>query len=91
MTIDNVMRKYHMSIDDVLNLRAIYDGTVTIAADEHLGDVNRMERPDTPWSKPTRCHVRFKSLADPDYNRAITLFLFLSKAELRTILSVSRR
>ncbi len=89
MTIDNVMRKYHMSIDDVLNVRAMYGGTIIIADDEHLADVKRMERPDTPWPKPTRCHVRFKSLADPDYNRAMTLFLILSNEELQTILSES--
>ena len=86
MTIDNVMRKYSMSTDDVLNVRAFYGGTITIADDEHLADVNRMERPDTPWHKSTRCHVRFKSLADPDYNRAMTLFLCLSNEELSTIL-----
>ena len=45
MKIDNVMRKYSMSIDDVLNVRAIYGGTVTIASDEHLARANRMERP----------------------------------------------
>ena len=32
MTIDNVMSKYSMSIDDVLNVWALYGGTVTIAA-----------------------------------------------------------
>ena len=32
MTIDNVMRKYSMSIDDVLNVRAMHGGTVAIAA-----------------------------------------------------------
>ena len=32
-----------MSIDDVLNVRSIYGGAVTIAPDEHLGDVHRME------------------------------------------------
>ena len=31
MTIDNVMRKYNMNIDDVLNDRAMYGGTVAIA------------------------------------------------------------
>ena len=86
MKIDNVMRKYSMSIDDVLNVRAIYDGTVTIAPDEHLGDAYRMERPDTPRPKSTRCHVHFKLIDDEAYNRAITLFLFLSKEELRTVL-----
>ena len=86
MAIDDIMRKYHMSIDDVLNVRAIYGGTVTIAPDEHLGDVHRMERPDTPWPKPTRCNVHFKSINDEDYNRAMTLFLFLSTEELEAIL-----
>ena len=36
MDIDNIMRKYCMSIDDVLNVRAIYGGTVSIAPDRHL-------------------------------------------------------
>lgn len=91
MIIDNIMRKYHMSIDDVLNFRAMPGGTVTIASDEHLAEAYRMEHPDTPWPKPTRCHVRFKSLVAPDYNRAMTLFLILSNEELGTILSVSRK
>ena len=30
MTIDTVRRKYSMSIDDVLNVRALYSSTVTI-------------------------------------------------------------
>ena len=86
MTIDDVIQKYSMNIDDVLNVRAIYNGTITIAPDEHLGDVHRMEPPDAPWPKPTRCNVHFKSVDDEDYNRAMTLFLFLSTEELRTIL-----
>ena len=45
MTIDNVMRKYSMSIDDVLNVRAFYGGTITIADDEHLA---RCESHGTP-------------------------------------------
>ena len=36
MTIDDVMRKYRMSVDEVLNAPAIYDGTVAIAPDVHL-------------------------------------------------------
>ena len=91
MTIDNIMRKYHRSIDDVSYVRAMHDGTATIASDEHLAEAYHMERSDTLWPKPTRCHVRFKSLADPDYNRAMMLFLILSNEELGTILSVSRR
>jgi len=31
MTNDNVMKKYGMSIDEVLNVRAMHGGTVTIA------------------------------------------------------------
>lgn len=69
----------------------MHGGTVTIASNEHLAETYRMKRPDTPWPKPTRCHVRFKSLADPDYNRAMTLFLILSNEELGTILSLSRK
>ena len=43
MTINDVMKKCCMNVDDVLNVQAIYGGTVTIAPDEHLGDVHRME------------------------------------------------
>ncbi len=32
MVIDIIMQKYSMSIDDVLNVQAVYGGTVTIAA-----------------------------------------------------------
>ena len=86
MSFNDVMRKYRMSVDDVLNVRAIYGGTVTSAPDEHLGDLHRMERPDTPWPKPTRCNVHFKSVDDSDYNRAIGLFLVLTAEELKAIL-----
>ena len=70
----------------MLNVQAIYGGTVTIAPDEHLADAPRMERPDTPWPKPTRCNVHFKSVDDNDYNRVMTLFLVLTADELRAIL-----
>ena len=86
MLIDDVMEKYRMSIDDVLNVRAIYDGTTTIAPDEHLGDLHRMERPDTSWPRPTRCNVHFKSIDDEEYDRAMTLYLVLTAEELRAIL-----
>ena len=86
MTIDNVRQKYNMSIDDVLNVRAMCDGTIKVADDEHLEKLNRMEQLDTPWSNPTRCKVHFHSFDDPDYNRAITLYLFLPIKELRIVL-----
>lgn len=60
MNRDDVIRKYNMSIDDVLNTRAIYGGTITTAADEHLRDVHRMEYLETLWSEPTRGNVHFK-------------------------------
>lgn len=43
MDTDDIMSKYCMSVDDVLNVRAIYGGTFNIAPDEYLGDVPRME------------------------------------------------
>ena len=45
MIIDTVMHKYSMIIDDVLNVRAFYGGTITNASDERLADAYRMERP----------------------------------------------
>ena len=61
-------------------------GTITVAADEHLEELNRMESLDIPCPKPTRWKIRFKSLVDTDYNRATALFLKLSNEELQTIL-----
>lgn len=40
MNINEVMSKYSTSVDDVLNVWAIYGGTVTIAPDECLEDVH---------------------------------------------------
>ena len=39
MTIDSVRKKYNMNIDNVLNVRAMYDVTVTVAADAHLDEL----------------------------------------------------
>ena len=77
----DVMKKYEMSIADVFHVRAFYGGTVLV------GDVGvANEPPPTDWPRPTRCTVRFPSLDDADYNRAMTLFFALSPAELTTIL-----
>lgn len=90
MNANDVMCKYGMGVDDVLNVRAIYGGTVSIVPDELLdvfSDDIRCQPLNLPRPKPTRrCKVRFKSVDDSDYNRAMMLFLVLSTEELRAIL-----
>ena len=88
MNANDIMRKYSMSVDDVLNVRAIYGGTVSIVPDELLDDFSDdMHSLNAPQPKSTRrCRVRFKSVDDSNYNRAMALFLMLSTEELRGIL-----
>ena len=35
MNIDEVRSKHRMSVDNAMNIRAIYGGTLTITPDEH--------------------------------------------------------
>ena len=88
MNANDIMRKYSMSVDDVLNVRAIYGGTVSIVPDELLDDFSDdMHSLNAPQLKSTRrCKVQFKSVDDSDHNRAMALFLTLSTEELRAIL-----
>ena len=88
MNTNDVMCKYSMSVDDVLNVRAIYGGTVSIVPDELLDDFSDdMHSLNAPQLKSTRrCKVQFKSVDDSDYNRAMGLFLMLPAEELRVIL-----
>ena len=87
---NDVMCKYCMNIDDVLNVRAIYGGTVSIVPDELLDEFSEemhCQSLDPPHPKSTRrCKVQFKSVDDSDYNRAMGLFLMLPAEELRGIL-----
>ena len=90
MNTNDVMHKYSMNIDDVLNVRAIYGGTVAIVPDELLdefagGVYYQPLDPHQPTST-RRCKVQFKSVDDSDYNKAMALFLRLPAEELRTIL-----
>ncbi len=90
MNVNDVMFKYGVSIDDVLNVRAIYGGTVSIVPDELLDEFSNdlhCQPVNLPHPEPTkRCKVRFKSVDDSDYNRAMALFLMLPAEELRAIL-----
>ena len=88
MNANDVMCKFSMSVDDVLNVRAIYGGTVNIIPDELLDEfLDDMHSLDPPQPKSTRrCKIRFKSVDDSDYNRAMALFLMLPAEELRAIL-----
>ena len=90
MNTNDVMCKYSMSVDDVLNVRAIYGGTVSIVPNELLDEFSddmHCQSLDLPQPKSTRrCKVQFKSVDDSDYNRAMGLFLMLPAEELRGIL-----
>ena len=90
MNANDVMCKFSMSVDDVLNVRAIYGGTVSIVPDELLeefSDDMHCQPLNPPQPKSTRrCKIRFKSVDDSDYNRAMMLFLMLPAEELRAIL-----
>ena len=90
MNVKDVMYKFGMTIDDVLNVRAIYGGTVSIVPDELMDEFSEemyRQSVDSAQSKSTgRCKVRFKSIDDSGYNRAMMLFLMLPAEELRTIL-----
>ena len=90
MSANDIMRKYSMSVDDVLNVRAIYGGTVSIVPDELLDEFSEemhCQSLDPPQPKSSRrCKVRFKSVDDSDYNKAMALFLMLPAEELRVIL-----
>ena len=88
MNANDVMCKYSLSIDDVLNVRAIFGGTVSIVPDELLDKfTEEMYRQPLDSAQSTgRCKVRFNSVDDSDYNRAMALFLMLPAEELRAIL-----
>ena len=90
MNTNDVMCKYCMNIDDVLNVRAIYGGPVSIVPNELLDEFSddmHCQSLNPPQPKSTRrCRVRFKSADDSDYNRAMALFLMLPAEELRAIL-----
>ena len=90
MSRDDVMAKYNIGIDDVLNVRAIFGGTVSIVPDELLDEFSddRHCQPLVPPKSESKrkCKVQFKAVDDSDYNRAMTLFLVLPAEELRAIL-----
>ena len=90
MNANDVMWKYSMNIDDVLNVRAIYGGTVAIVPDELLdefaGDMHYQPLDPPQPDSTRRCKVQFKSVDDSDYNKAMALFLMLPTEELRAIL-----
>ena len=95
MKANDVMHKYSMSIDDVLNVRAIYGGAVSIVPDELLDefsdDMHCQPLDPLQPESTRRCKVQFKSLDDSDYNKAMTLFLMLGAEELKAILKTMRR
>ena len=91
-TIAEVKSKYNMDSDDVLALRAMWNGEVRTASDDDvLRDI------EDPWEDtfpdisrdyptPKGPSVTFQSLDDPKYNRAMTLFVKLSNQEWRAVL-----
>jgi hypothetical protein len=94
-TIEEVMSNYNMDSDDVLALRAMWNGDARIAGDDDV--LRDMEDPweDTfpdisrDWPPPEGPSVTFQSFDDPKYNRAQILFNRLSNQELRAVVEVA--
>ena len=87
-----VTSKYNMDADDLLVLRAMWNGEVRTASDDDvLRDI------EDPWEDtfpdisrdyptPKGPSVTFQSFDDAKYNRALTLFVKLSNQEWRAVL-----
>ena len=90
----DVISKYNMDADDVLALRAMWNGEVRNASDDDV--LRDLEDPweDTfpdisrEWPPPQGPSISFQSLDDPKYNRALTLFIILSNQELGAVVEV---
>ena len=93
-SVEEVMSKYNMDSDDVLALRAMWNGEVRIASDDDV--LRDMEDPwehtfpdiSRDWPLPKGPSITFQSLDDPKYNRALTLFIILSNQELGAVVEV---
>ena len=90
----DVISKYNMDSDDVLALRAMWNGEVRNASDDDV-----LRDMEDPWEDtfpdisrelppPKGPSITFQSLDDPKYNRALTLFIKLSNQELGAVVEV---
>ena len=73
MVAKDVMNKYPISDEELLHLRAMYNGTTMHSSPENI------ERLPGATQGPV-AHV--ESLSDESHNRAMTLFLMLPNEEL---------
>ena len=84
-----------MDSDDVLALRAMWNGEIRIASDDCVMRI--LENPwedsfsdiSSDWPTPQGPSVTFQSLDDLKYNRTLALFIKLSTPEWRAVLEVA--
>ena len=86
-----VMRKHNLSVGDVLDLRAMAEGTVYVEEDSGK---HKQLTDNRYWSdgRESGCSVEFTTEARlKDYNRIQTLFIKLSDEEYNAILAREER
>ena len=73
MTAKDILNKYRISDEELLHLRAMFNGTTIHCDSEHLEHLQGATRGPV-------AHV--ESFSDKTHNRAMTLFLMLPSEEL---------
>ena len=89
----DVMRKYNLSVNDVLNLRAYYGGKVYVE-EVHADEDGVVTEGVKQWSDGGmgRCSVQFTTVAETiDFNRTQALFITLSDEAFNAILGTRLR
>ena len=92
MNRNEVMRKYKITPGQVLILRALWGGDLTVkwpdgSSYQRTHHPDESEDPDDRFRK--RCKMEVSD-DDFDYNRAQSLYIFLSNDELRAVLELDR-
>lgn len=73
MMVKDIMDKYRISDEELLHLRAMYNGTTMHSSREHIEELPAATQGPV-------AHV--ESFSDKTHNRAMTLFLMLPSEEL---------
>lgn len=73
MTLKNIIEKYRISDEELLRLRAMFNGTTMHCDSKHINQLQGATHGPV-------AHV--ESFGDESHNRAMTLFLRLSSEEL---------
>ena len=76
MMVKDIMDKYRISDEELLHLRAMYNGTTMHSSREHIEKLPGATRGPV-------AHV--ESFGDKTHNRAMTLFLMLPSEELELL------